>query len=264
MKKLSRIVARGLSLPIHFYRYCISPLTPPACRFTPTCSQYALEALRIHGPVRGTALASRRILRCNPWGGSGYDPVPVPVPPLEEFTDIHSHNRRGPRILTSIEPGDEINSAPGEAWYSVGIHPWSTAEAVEGATWKELERLVADPRVIAIGEAGLDALRGGDEATQEAIFRRQAALSEKMKLPLIIHCVKRYGRIMELRKELQPRQRWIIHGFRGKPELARQLIAAGFDISLGEKYNPATAEVIPREHLFRESDMGDGRLEELV
>lgn len=65
-----------LSLPIYFYRYCISPLTPQSCRFTPTCSQYALEALRKHGPVRGLWLAIKRILRCHPWGGSGYDPVP--------------------------------------------------------------------------------------------------------------------------------------------------------------------------------------------
>lgn len=65
-----------LSLPIHFYRACISPLTPPSCRYVPSCSAYALEALRVHGPLRGSWLALRRILRCHPWGGSGYDPVP--------------------------------------------------------------------------------------------------------------------------------------------------------------------------------------------
>lgn len=61
---------------IAFYRTCISPLTPPACRYTPTCSQYAQEAIRKYGPFRGGWLALKRILRCNPWGGSGYDPVP--------------------------------------------------------------------------------------------------------------------------------------------------------------------------------------------
>ena len=61
---------------IAFYRTCISPLTPAACRYTPTCSQYAQEAIRKYGPFRGGWLAFRRILRCNPWGGSGYDPVP--------------------------------------------------------------------------------------------------------------------------------------------------------------------------------------------
>ena len=73
---LGKAVSWLLILPIRFYQKCISPLTPSACRFTPTCSQYAVEALRKHGPVKGLLLAIWRILRCNPWGGSGYDPVP--------------------------------------------------------------------------------------------------------------------------------------------------------------------------------------------
>lgn len=61
---------------VRFYQLCISPLTPAACRFTPTCSQYALEALRKHGLIKGLWLTVRRLARCHPWGGSGYDPVP--------------------------------------------------------------------------------------------------------------------------------------------------------------------------------------------
>ncbi len=76
LKMISRAVSLLLSLPIYFYRYCISPMLPASCRFTPTCSQYALEALRKHGPVKGLWLTLRRIARCHPWGGCGYDPVP--------------------------------------------------------------------------------------------------------------------------------------------------------------------------------------------
>jgi putative membrane protein insertion efficiency factor len=61
---------------IAFYRTCISPLTPPACRYTPTCSQYAQEAIKKYGAFKGGWLALKRILRCHPFGGSGYDPVP--------------------------------------------------------------------------------------------------------------------------------------------------------------------------------------------
>ena len=61
---------------ISFYRKCISPLKLPCCRFTPTCSQYAIEAIKIHGSFKGTALAVWRILRCNPFCRGGYDPVP--------------------------------------------------------------------------------------------------------------------------------------------------------------------------------------------
>ncbi len=65
-----------LIVPIMFYKKFISPLTPPVCRYTPTCSTYALQAIKKYGPFKGTWLAVKRILRCNPWGGSGYDPVP--------------------------------------------------------------------------------------------------------------------------------------------------------------------------------------------
>ncbi|MBO5779694.1 MAG: membrane protein insertion efficiency factor YidD [Muribaculaceae bacterium] len=75
-KSLSTFASRILILPIRFYQLCISPLLPPACRYTPTCSQYAIEALRKHGPFRGSWMALKRILRCHPWGSSGYDPVP--------------------------------------------------------------------------------------------------------------------------------------------------------------------------------------------
>ena len=73
---MARMVAWLLILPIKLYKRFISPLTPPSCRFTPTCSTYALEAIQKHGPIKGFWLAVKRILRCNPWGGSGYDPVP--------------------------------------------------------------------------------------------------------------------------------------------------------------------------------------------
>jgi uncharacterized protein len=76
MKMISDALVWMLSMPILFYRRFISPFTPASCRFVPTCSQYALEALKKHGPFKGFLLAVWRILRCNPWGGSGYDPVP--------------------------------------------------------------------------------------------------------------------------------------------------------------------------------------------
>ena len=73
---IKKILAFPLVLLVKIYQKCISPYTPASCRFTPTCSQYAVEALRKHGPLKGSWLTLRRLLRCHPWGGSGYDPVP--------------------------------------------------------------------------------------------------------------------------------------------------------------------------------------------
>ena len=78
--RLRGVCKRAAALPliavVKFYQLCISPFTPPSCRFTPTCSQYAVEALRKYGPVKGGWLTLKRLARCHPWGGSGYDPVP--------------------------------------------------------------------------------------------------------------------------------------------------------------------------------------------
>ena len=78
--KPSSILAFLLRQPIHFYRYFISPLLPNSCRYQPSCSAYAVEALEVHGPFRGSYLAAKRILSCHPikllGGGSGFDPVP--------------------------------------------------------------------------------------------------------------------------------------------------------------------------------------------
>ncbi|MDE5912040.1 MAG: membrane protein insertion efficiency factor YidD [Muribaculaceae bacterium] len=63
-------------IPVRLYQLIISPMLPPSCRFTPTCSQYAIEALEKHGVIKGGWLTLKRIARCHPWGGSGYDPVP--------------------------------------------------------------------------------------------------------------------------------------------------------------------------------------------
>ncbi|MBD5204139.1 MAG: membrane protein insertion efficiency factor YidD [Bacteroidales bacterium] len=75
-KEAKHLLSEVFILPVRFYQLAISPHFPAACRFTPTCSQYAIEAIRKYGPVTGVWLSAKRICRCHPWGGSGYDPVP--------------------------------------------------------------------------------------------------------------------------------------------------------------------------------------------
>ena len=72
------MLVRVLKILIHAYRYTLSPLLGPRCRYLPTCSEYCLDAVTQHGAARGSWLTFKRLSRCHPWGGAGYDPVPPP------------------------------------------------------------------------------------------------------------------------------------------------------------------------------------------
>lgn len=73
---MKKILSYIFLAPIYFYKYTISPMLPPSCRYTPTCSEYGIAAIKKYGPFKGGWLTLKRLGRCNPWGGNGYDPVP--------------------------------------------------------------------------------------------------------------------------------------------------------------------------------------------
>ena len=171
---VSNIVRQVLILPIKFYQRCISPLTPPVCRYTPTCSTYAIEAIQLHGPLKGTWLAIKRIISCNPWGGHGYDPVP-PI-----ITDFHTHNVEAKQSLISVSPG-QFTPKHGKV-YSVGIHPWQVAD-----DWQDqlarLEQVVQHHQVVAIGETGLDSLKGASLDLQQQVMQAHIDLAAELGKP---------------------------------------------------------------------------------
>ena len=176
--------------------------------------------------------------------------------------DCHTHNpERWRDAIVSCRPGEfaRLSADYPDAVFSVGVHPWDTATCDAAGLERSLQMLQAiatDPRVVAIGEAGLDGLRGASGDVQEAVLRRQIELSEAVGKPLVIHCVRRYDRLLHLQREMRPQQPWIWHGFRGKPELARQILAASPRnyISLGERFNPLAAATIPTDRLLAETD----------
>lgn len=172
---------------------------------------------------------------------------------LHSFADIHCHSSIGPDRVTSIEPDFEITTEVGQAWYSVGIHPWNTVQPIADEMFEKLEEIAADNRVVAIGECGLDALRGGESEIQEECFVRQIEIAEKVGKPVIIHCVRRIAELLRIRKS-HPSGLWILHGFRGKPETARQLAAAGIAISLGPAISREKYSDISDDLIFRETD----------
>ena len=126
-----------------------------------------------------------------------------------------------------------------------GVHPWcADAEAAEP--------LLADK--LAIGECGLDAMRGPSLEVQEEVFRWQISLSEQHGLPMVIHCVKAFDRLLAIHRELRPRQPWVFHGFRGKPQQLRSLLDAGFYVSFGVHYNADSLRLCPADRLLLETD----------
>lgn len=175
--------------------------------------------------------------------------------------DIHTHDLTAmPPAVISVEPGAEFVSGKR---YSVGVHPYSLCRE----NTPDLERLKADaahPEVVAIGETGIDRLKGGPVDRQIEVLMVHAELSERLEKPLILHIVKGFPEIIALRRGMKPRQRWIIHGFRGKPELARELLRHGFDLSLGERFNPESAALIPDDRLWVETDTSTLPIDEIA
>jgi len=146
-------------------------------------------------------------------------------------------------------------------WFSCGVHPWYSEDAEPQL--KFLREIAGDSRIVAIGEAGLDKLKGPDLSVQKNVFEQQIQLSEQLQKPLIIHCVKAWDELLQIHKKYAPKQPWVIHGYRGKPEQARQLLSHGFYISLGEKFNSDTLREIPVDRLFCETDTSDVDIEDV-
>ncbi len=95
LKWLRKGLTYLLIVPVKIYQWMISPMLPGTCRYEPTCSQYAIEALQVHGPVKGLLMGTRRILSCHPWGGHGYDPVPPRGTSLFRFKKYKEAQRSG-------------------------------------------------------------------------------------------------------------------------------------------------------------------------
>ncbi len=148
---------------------------------------------------------------------------------------------------------------------SIGIHPWYvTADDIEEQTEWIKQTAINDKRVIAIGECGTDKLCNTDINLQYEAFCNCITLSEELEFPLIIHSVKTSNEIIKLRKSIRPKQAWIIHGFRGKPEQALQYTNNGFYLSFGKLYNTESIKITPHDRLLFETDEHSGNIIEII
>jgi len=169
-----------------------------------------------------------------------------------EFIDIHTHQRKEGKTIINCYPSDFY---PQEGlWYSVGIHPWYVSEVSFNNDFRNLEKALVNPQVLALGECGLDKRCDEDLNLQIKVFEQQIKLSEKIRKPMILHVVHAFNEIIALYREFSPHQPWIIHGFRGKAEIAKQLLKEGLYLSIGEHYSQQSLSVIPDDRLFIETD----------
>jgi TatD DNase family protein len=136
--------------------------------------------------------------------------------------------------------------------FSCGIHPWYSENSDMQMAY--LTKIASDPSIVAIGETGLDKLKGASLDMQISVFKKHIELSEEVQKPVIIHCVKAWEDLIRVHRETKPTQPWIIHGYRGKTELTKQLVKEGFMFSVGDTINSESMPLIPIESLFCETD----------
>ena len=178
---------------------------------------------------------------------------------LPAYLDLHTHHVR--LLPETIELRSchlsEVGSLPTHPslYYSIGLHPWFPEELREDSLPRLREALGAS-RVLALGEAGLDKVTQHTTlSTQICLLRAQIQLSEELGLPLILHLVRAQDDLLRLRKELHPDQPWVIHGFRGGINQARQLLRAGLYLSFGRHFHPESLAAAHAEgRAFLETD----------
>ncbi|MFT3751926.1 MAG: TatD family hydrolase [Paludibacter sp.] len=182
------------------------------------------------------------------------------------FVNIHTHttpNTKYPAIRNlDFAEAEVFFSSNEKAWVSVGIHPWDVVFFKEELL-TFIEKWSADERLVAIGECGLD--KNGDATIEKQldVLSKQIDISELVRKPLIIHCVGCFNELLELKKTIKPKQLWIIHGFRGKPQLAEQVLKTGCALSFGKYFNPDSVRVTPLEKIFVETDESQQQIEEI-
>lgn len=176
--------------------------------------------------------------------------------------DVHTH-----KFDKSSNSLQNVNfELPEEGYFTAGMHPWSENE-ITTSDLEQLERLAYHPRCVAIGEIGLDKTKGLELEKQRQTFIKQLSIAEKYNLPVILHCVKYWNELHQLRSNLKPTSTWIIHGF-SKAALLENVLKNGYFVSIGSQIltNRSLQQVIqqvPIDRLFLETDCAHHTIDEI-
>ncbi len=186
---------------------------------------------------------------------------------MKTFFDIHTHSTSSSNQVFTIQnryPTSDDFSNP----FSVGIHPWFLKNETVEIELVLLEEKLQHSKCFALGECGLDKAIETDFDFQKEVFIRQIELSEKYQKPIIIHCVRAFQEIIEIRKSQKPSQPWIIHGFQKDKQLAFSLIENGFYMSFGEAVLKSAKvqdviSAISMDRIFLETDNAKVSIQEI-
>lgn len=182
---------------------------------------------------------------------------------MMDILDFHTHRQDATGALISVNPSD-FRPQPGN-FYSVGFHPWLPLDTLTDEDFDLLEQCARHPQVLAIGETGMDSLRGSDLAVQREVFVRHLRLAAQLHKPVVVHCVKTAQQILATRRqEGFTAVPLVVHGMRGNEHLARTWLEAGCCLSYGARFNPRAVEATPPDRLLIETDEADITIREVA
>ena len=170
-----------------------------------------------------------------------------------DILDCHTHRTDAEGALISVDPR-QFDPQPG-LWYSVGFHPWDDVDTLTDDDFILLEQCARHPQVLAIGETGMDRLRGAGLDVQAAVFIHHLQLAAELDKPVIVHCVRAVQEILAARHQAALTTVPIaIHGLRANEHVARMLLDAGCYLSFGIRFNPEALRSTPLDRLLIETD----------
>jgi TatD DNase family protein len=194
------------------------------------------------------------------------------LPQPDEYIDIHTHDAKPAEGIFAVEnlmahenlKPEKISARA----FTAGIHPWHLNENNREQLLEYVRNIAGNPDLIAFGEAGFDKLRGPSIELQKSTFAEQVLIAGENQKPLVIHCVRSWDELLVAHKNLKPVKPWLVHGFRGKKELALQLIKRGMYLSFWFDFvlRPESADLLrflPKERLFLETDGADVDIKEI-
>ena len=172
---------------------------------------------------------------------------------MTPIIDIHTHRPDATAALIAVDPR-EFSPVPGR-YYSVGYHPWHGVDQLDEHDYALLEQCASHRQVLAIGETGIDRMRGAAVDVQAAAFIRHLQLAARLGKPVIVHNVRATQDILNARRRAALEDvPLVIHGMRGNAHVARTLLEAGCYLSYGARFNPQALEATPLDRLLIETD----------